>query len=368
MIKLEKMLDVPSRYHEIAVSNDNIFGFKVTFPQDNCEFYLDLLDKDGKLVREFGRNYQLQRPSHLYKILNHFEDGTGTVDPLKILGHYVTFPFQAVYNFATLSGQKKFVRGLRQSLDHLWQPTSITASDSHLFVLDQQDCAILGPLHYFEKIDVSLAIFDAEGNPLKKTLEAGRDQGAVNLSAVIPCPGLIRAFGDKLILADRGGRRMQEFDPEGNFVRVLADDIPGRLAYGYSDFAIGPSGAYLALKSQNGNWNTLAHVTLDGELTMHDLSSDLGLISGLAVGNDRLYIRGGNKILTYTLDMKLKERRAIEGIPRDYTSDWELTDNLEFQDGALYLPALHFGEWLPLSDGTRQRGPAKPYIFQFSTE
>ncbi len=369
MIRLEKILEVPHRYQEISVSDERIVGLKINHPQDHEEFHLDLLDKDGKLVKEFGRDYQLQRPSHLFKCLNPFEDGTGTVDPLKLLGHYVTLPFQAGYNHATLPAQKRFVAGLRQSLDHLWEPASITATDDHLFVLDQQSYSLLGPRRYYENIDVNLAIFDKEGNPLKKTLKTGGDPGDVNLSEVIPLPALIRAFEDKLILADRGGRRMQQFDSDGNFVRVLADDIPGRIAYGYSDFAVASSGAYLALKSQRGEWDTVARVTLDGQLTMHDLSADLGLVFGLAVSEDNVFIRSRNEILTYTSDLKLKERTPIEGIPEDgYSADWDMAHNLEFQQGVLYLPALHFGEWLSIFDRVQQRGPAKPSIFQFSTE
>ncbi|MBI2102507.1 hypothetical protein HYT55_01610 [Candidatus Woesearchaeota archaeon] len=367
MLRLEKMLEVPSRYYEISVSAERIVGLKVTFPQDHEEFYLDLLDKDGKLVKEFGRDYQLQRPSHLYRGLNPFEDGTGRVDPLKILGHYVTLPFQATYNFVTLPAQKRFVGGLRQSLDHLWEPTSIAATADRLFILDQQSSVLFGPRHYFENTDVSLAVFDKEGNPLKKTLKTGADPGDVNLSEVIP---LICAFEDKLILADCGGRRMQEFDLEGNFVRVLADDIPGRIVCGYSDFAVGSSGAYLALISRGErDWNTVGRVTFDGELTMHNLGSDLGLVSGLAVSEDNVFIRSRNEILTYTSDMKLKERTPIEGIPEDgYSGDWHIEPNLEFHQGKLYLPALHFGEWIPTSDRVSYRGPSQPYIFQFSTE
>src|SRR3989344_5744645 len=143
MIRLEKMLEVPSRYQEISVSAERIVGLKVTFPQDHEEFHLDLLDKEGKLVKEFGRDYQLRRPSHLYRCLNPFEDGTSRVDPLEILGHYVTLPFQAAYNLVTLPAQKRFVGGLRQSLDHLWEPTSIAATADRLFILDQQSSTLL---------------------------------------------------------------------------------------------------------------------------------------------------------------------------------------------------------------------------------
>lgn len=73
-VKLEEIIAVPSEYHEVCVDQKGIVGACRKPSKNPLKYHLESLTPDGRLLRQFGENYNNRfLPSKvLYHDLNPF--------------------------------------------------------------------------------------------------------------------------------------------------------------------------------------------------------------------------------------------------------------------------------------------------------
>ena len=171
-------------------------------------------DPTGKYVREVGHNLYAWSYAHTVRVDR--EDNLWAVDK----GSDMIVKFDPAGRVAMVFGRKKEasdengpwtrVNPPRPAVDGQFrQPTDVTwDTQGNIFISDGY-------------INSRVAKFDKNGDWVKQWGDRGTKQGEFNTPHSIAAD----AKGN-IYVADRGNRRIQVFDPDGNFVRMITIDVP----------------------------------------------------------------------------------------------------------------------------------------------
>ena len=169
---------------------------------------------DGKFIREIGKNLYAWSYSHTVRIDK--DDNIWAVDK----GSDMIIKFNPDGRVVMVFGRKKEasdeavpwtrVTPVRPAVDGLFrQPTDVTwDTEGNIFISDGY-------------INSRVAKFDKNGDWVKQWGDRGEKQGEFNTPHSIAAD----AKGN-IYVADRGNRRIQVFDPNGTFIRMITIDVP----------------------------------------------------------------------------------------------------------------------------------------------
>jgi streptogramin lyase len=202
---------VNSKHHIFIFSRGNSTGpaYGATAAQ-LLEFY-----PDGRFYREIGHNLYAWSFAHAVRINK--DDNIWAIDK----GSDMIIKFNPEGRVVMVFGRKKeasdegaeawkHVNPPRPAVDGSFrQPTDVTW-DTHgnIFISDGY-------------INSRVAKFDKNGDWVKQWGDRGKEPGQFNTPHSIAAD----AKGN-IYVADRGNRRIQVFDPDGNFVRMIQIDVP----------------------------------------------------------------------------------------------------------------------------------------------
>jgi DNA-binding beta-propeller fold protein YncE len=169
---------------------------------------------DGKFIREIGKNLYAWSYAHTVRIDK--DDNIWAVDK----GSDMIIKFNPEGRVVMVFGRKKEasdeavpwtrVTPPRPAVDGLFrQPTDVTwDTEGNIFISDGY-------------INSRVAKFDKNGDWVKQWGDRGDKQGEFNTPHSIAAD----AKGN-IYVADRGNRRIQVFDPNGTFIRMITIDVP----------------------------------------------------------------------------------------------------------------------------------------------
>ena len=170
---------------------------------------------DGKFIREIGHNLYAWSFAHAVRVDK--DDNIWAIDK----GSDMIIKFNPEGRVAMVFGRKKeasdegaeawkHVNPPRPAVDGQFrQPTDVTwDTQGNIFISDGY-------------INSRIAKFDKNGDWVKQWGDRGKEQGQLNTPHSIAAD----AKGN-IYVADRGNRRIQVFDPDGNFVRMIQIDVP----------------------------------------------------------------------------------------------------------------------------------------------
>ncbi|HML18709.1 MAG TPA: peptidyl-alpha-hydroxyglycine alpha-amidating lyase family protein [Bryobacteraceae bacterium] len=170
---------------------------------------------DGKFIREIGHNLYAWSFAHAVRIDK--QDNIWAIDK----GSDMIIKFDPEGRVAMVFGRKKEasdegsepwkrVNPPRPAVDGQFrQPTDVTWDTAgNIFISDGY-------------INSRVAKFDKNGDWVKQWGDRGKEQGQFNTPHSIASD----AKGN-IYVADRGNRRIQVFDPDGNFVRMIEINVP----------------------------------------------------------------------------------------------------------------------------------------------
>ena len=170
---------------------------------------------DGRYLREIGHNLYAWSYGHVVRIDK--DDNIWAVDK----GSDMVIKFNPAGRVEMVFGRKKeasdegaepwkHVNPPRPAVDGSFrQPTDVTwDTQGDIFSSDGY-------------INSRVAKFDKNGDWVKQWGQPGKNQGEFNTPHSIAAD----AKGN-IYVADRGNRRIQVFDPDGNFLREIAIDVP----------------------------------------------------------------------------------------------------------------------------------------------
>ena len=170
---------------------------------------------DGKFIREIGHNLYAWSFAHAVRIDK--QDNIWAIDK----GSDMIIKFDSEGRVAMVFGRKKEasdegsepwkrVNPPRPAVDGQFrQPTDVTWDTAgNIFISDGY-------------INSRVAKFDKNGDWVKQWGDRGKEQGQFNTPHSIASD----AKGN-IYVADRGNRRIQVFDPDGNFVRMIEINVP----------------------------------------------------------------------------------------------------------------------------------------------
>lgn len=202
---------VNSKHHIFVFSRGNSTGpaYAATAAQ-LLEF-----GPDGKFIREIGHNLYAWSFAHAVRVDK--DDNIWAIDK----GSDMIIKFNPEGRVAMVFGRKKeasdegaeawkHVNPPRPAVDGQFrQPTDVTwDTQGNIFISDGY-------------INSRIAKFDKNGDWVKQWGDRGKEQGQLNTPHSIAAD----AKGN-IYVADRGNRRIQVFDPDGNFVRMIQIDVP----------------------------------------------------------------------------------------------------------------------------------------------
>jgi len=170
---------------------------------------------DGKYIREIGHNLYAWSFAHAIRVDS--QDNLWAVDK----GSDMVIKFDPEGRVQMVFGRKKEasddgaeawkrVNPPRPAVDGQFrQPTDVTwDTQGNIFISDGY-------------INSRVAKFDKNGDWVKQWGTPGKNQGEFNTPHSIAAD----AKGN-IYVADRGNRRIQVFDPDGNFLREITADVP----------------------------------------------------------------------------------------------------------------------------------------------
>ncbi len=171
--------------------------------------------RDGKYIREIGKNLYAWSFAHAVRVDRN--DNIWVIDK----GSDMIVKFNPQGRVVMLFGRKKeaadendgpwtHVKPPRSAIDgEFRQPTDVTwDGEGEIFISDGY-------------INSRVAKYDKNGDWVKQWGEFGKNPGEFNT------PHSIAADADgNIYVADRGNRRIQVFDHEGNFLREMTIDVP----------------------------------------------------------------------------------------------------------------------------------------------
>ncbi|MBI4739319.1 hypothetical protein HY772_07275 [Candidatus Woesearchaeota archaeon] len=370
VVKLEELIEVPGRYDEVCVNKDHIVGSRITFGKE--DHYLDLLAHDGKLVKQFGKDHARRfLPSKiLYRDFNPF-GGPGDFTLFTLVGAYISYVPQVIYNAATSALQNNEPRHLAKAKDHIKYPMSIACTDDRIFVLDYGTFWLNNAVSY-EVTTANIAVFDNDGNGIKKMLSLGQDAGHIAFHPNTRRYAAIQVKDDKLYLLDQGeGLRLQRFDLEGNLEQVIFQEHIPYQFHSYCDFAVGNDCIYITLDGGKDEcWNSVGKITMDGSFEVFDLSALCRLTDGIAVTDQGVIVRDRDAFHTFTYGM---EHAGTCRIPELESSGFEyrlLSDShsLAYNKCHLYAPVTLGGAVTHHLDGTMEKKKGHMWVAKMKVD
>jgi DNA-binding beta-propeller fold protein YncE len=169
---------------------------------------------DGRFLREIGKNLYAWSYAHAVRIdkddnIWAIDKGSDMVIKFNPEGH-VMMVFGRKKEASDENGPWTRVNPPRAPVDTQFrQPTDVTWDpQGNIFISDGY-------------INSRVAKFDKNGRWVKSFGTPGREQGQLNTPHSIAAD----AKGN-IYVADRGNRRIQVFDPDGNFQRMITIDVP----------------------------------------------------------------------------------------------------------------------------------------------
>ena len=326
-------------HDEICMNKNRIFGLRRGLKEN---ILVDSMKHNGDLINSFGKNYtQRNFPSKiLYKNLN-FLDSQASPTPFSILGGVITYIPQLMYNAATMIPERMEAANLPKTIDQICHPLSITCNDKNVFVLDYNEFPTNRVTHYDGKIVSNIAIFDNNGNPIKKILSFGYKEDSIHIDTFHnnPC---IKANENNLYVFDMSPdlkTRLRQFDFDGNLEKTIFNEFIDFNTNSYCDSSLDEHNFYTVVEDGDG-WDKVARINLtNGKLDITDFSSRMSLIDAIATGDDKVFVHGMKKIITLTKDMKFISEDSTKDVLNE--DDWlEYRDSMEYYKEHLYFPGF----------------------------